>query len=210
MPSLEELLSDDQELLEKVKAKVGDQKLHVTSDGSWIPKEKFNDLNTEKKDLQTQLTQRDKQLKELESSAGDAEKFKAEVERMQKENKDAQDQFNADMQALKLSTALKTHLIGKVHNPDVAAKLLDQSKLSLAEDGTLKGLDEQITALEKSDAYLFVPKTPEGQQNFKPYGAAPGSSNTEPPAPGSAQGYGKAAAKSKVTGSQGSENPYFN
>lgn len=211
MPSLEELLSDDQDLLSKVKEKIGDKKLHVTNDGSWIPKEKFNALNDEKKTLSDQLSDRDKQLKDLEKSAGDAEKFKADLERMQQENKEAKDKYEADMKQLKLNTAIRTALTGKVHNPEIATKLLDLSKVEIDDEGAIKGgLEEQLSNLEKSDSYLFVPKDPGSP--YKPRGAAPGSSNVSTPEPGGSMGFGKKAAQAKaqaVNPESKTPSPYF-
>ena len=40
-------------------------------------------------------------------------------------------------------------------NARLAAKAIDYGKLDLAEDGTVTGLEEQLTALTKSDPYLF-------------------------------------------------------
>ncbi len=210
MPSLEELLTDKPELLTQVNAVIGDKKLHVTNDGSWIPKDKFNELNEEKKQLSAQLTERDGQLETLKKNSGDAEKLKADLQRMQEENKAAKDKYEAEMIEVKRSSAVKTALLGKVHNPDLAIRLLDMSKVELDENGAIKaGFEDQVKALETSDAYLFVPKAP-GAAPFVPIGAAPGSSNVPPVPAGGAQGYGKQAAQAKKAQTTGAvESPYF-
>lgn len=40
-------------------------------------------------------------------------------------------------------------------NARLAAKAIDYSKLDFGEDGAVTGLEEQISALSKSDPYLF-------------------------------------------------------
>src|SRR5690625_103970 len=52
--SLKELLGE--ELYSQVIEKAGDNKLAIVSDGNWFPKDKFNELNTEKKNLEQQLS----------------------------------------------------------------------------------------------------------------------------------------------------------
>lgn len=207
MPTLEELLSEKPELLSQVKEVIGDKKLHVTNDGNWIPKEKFNDLNEEKKQLSAQLTERDQQLETLKKSSGNAEKLQEDLNRMQEENKAAKAKYESDMKELKTSSAIRAALAGKVHNPDVTMKLLDASKIELDDNGVIKGgFDDQIKTLKESEPYLFVAEpTP---SPFTPRGATPGSSNREPNPTGS-QGYGKQAAQSKQTAQAPVENPYF-
>jgi hypothetical protein len=57
--------------------------------------------------------------------------------------------------------------------------LKDIDKAELQEDGTIKGLDTQIKALQKSDAYRF--KQGDGG-TFKPKGVKPGESGDGKPA----------------------------
>jgi len=55
--------------------------------------------------------------------------------------------------------------------------LLDISKVKLGEDGKLTGWDDQLTALQKSDSYLFAEK--QAKPNFK--GFQPGASSDRKP-----------------------------
>lgn len=52
MEEIEKLLGT--ELFTQVKEKIGDKTL-IINDGKYIPKQKFDDLNNDKKDLQKQL-----------------------------------------------------------------------------------------------------------------------------------------------------------
>lgn len=62
--SLKELLGDD--LYAQVIEKAGDQKIDIVSNGQWFPKERFDAVNNEKKELKSQLDERDQQLNQRE------------------------------------------------------------------------------------------------------------------------------------------------
>lgn len=64
------------------------------------------------------------------------------------------------------------------NNKAVQALLELGDDVELADDGTIKGLDEKIKALKKSDAYLFDDAKP--STTFK--GANPASTNPNNPA----------------------------
>lgn len=126
---------------------------------SFIPKTRFDEVNTAKKTAEDTLKERDKQLEELKNSSGDAEKLKAQITQLQEENKTAKDKYEADAKELRLSTALKLSLAGKVHDPDIVTSLLDKAKIELDDAGAVKsGLDDQLKALQTSKAFLFVPE----------------------------------------------------
>lgn len=67
------------------------------------------------------------------------------------------DAADAKIKAFEKSSAVRA--VAAKHNPrnlDLLMKLLDDSKIVRAEDGTVTGVDEQITALKESSGYLFT------------------------------------------------------
>ena len=58
-----------------------------------------------------------------------------------------------------------------VKNPKILTSLLNKEAITLNEDGTVSGLQEQIEALKQSDSYLFTSDTPKG--------VVPGETNTQ-------------------------------
>jgi len=64
--NLKELLGED--LYKQVEGKVGDKKIAVVSDGNWIPKEKFNEVNLEKNELKNQVSNSEQKIADLEAS----------------------------------------------------------------------------------------------------------------------------------------------
>ena len=123
----------------------------------YIPKSRFDEVNNEKKKLELDVRDRDSQLETLKNSTGDVEEMKKQIEDLQKANKDAADAHKAEIKQLKIDAAIDSALTGAKakNNTAVKALLKDLDKAELADDGTIKGLAEQITALQKSDAYLF-------------------------------------------------------
>lgn len=207
---LKELLGDD--LYNQVIEKTGDKhKVAIVSDGNWMPKEKFNEANTARKQAEDTLKERDQQLEQLRKSAGDNETLQADIKKLQDENKAAQEKYAADLKELQLNTALKLSLSGQVHDPDIVAGLLDKTKIELNEDGSVKaGLEDQVKALSESKAFLFV-QTTDGKPVFrgaKPAeGTPPGQGGDDKP------NYGKQAAANKVSNTESLEaarNSYFN
>ena len=138
--------------------------------GEFIPKARFDEVNEENKALKATVGERDKQLEELKKTSGDNEELKKSIEKLQSDNKALSKKHEAEMRALKLDNAVKTSLTaaGAKNIKAVTALLALDDKTELSEDGTVKGLAEQIQALVKSDPYLF--------NDTKLKGVAPGES----------------------------------
>lgn len=125
-----------------------------------VPKETYNALAETKKALDKDIADRDKQLEDLKKI--DAEGLKAEIEKLQGENKAAKEKYEADMKDMALTNAIKLAIAGKVHDEDLVAGLFDKSKLILGDDGKITGLDEQLAAISESKKFLFKEEEPAG------------------------------------------------
>lgn len=162
---LKELLGE--ELYKKVIEKAGDNKIAIVSDGNWFPKEKFDAKNQEVKDLQKQIEDRDNQLEELKKvDAGALEKTISELQETNKTQKSEHEEKIAKQQK-EFAIELALRDAGALNTKAVKA-LLDTESIKLDGD-TLLGLDDQIKALQKSDAYLFKQQqNPNSPQIFVP------------------------------------------
>lgn len=127
----------------------------------FVAKQQYNEVAEAKKKLETDVAERDNQLEELKKAAGASEELRAQIQRLQEENQQAKAKYEADLKELKLSTAIKSAIAGKVHDEDLVAGLIDREKLVLDGDKVV-GLDDQIKALQESKAFLF--KTDDQQQ----------------------------------------------
>ncbi|MDR6883784.1 phage scaffolding protein [Bacillus sp. 3255] len=137
----------------------------------WVPEHRFKEVNDAKKASEDALKDRDKQLEDLKKSAGDSTALQDQIAQLQSDNKAASNKYEADLKELRITSAIKMAITGKVHDPDMVIGLLDKSKVEIDDAGNLKsGLEEQVKALQTSKAFLFVPEK-SGQQLFK--GMAP-------------------------------------
>jgi hypothetical protein len=120
----------------------------------FVARKDFNDANDSKKTLETTLTNLAKSL----SVEPDA--LTGKVTELLTTAATASETHAAELAKVKLNAAIETRLIkeGAVNMKAVRA-LLDNDKISLDGD-TVKGLDEQITAIRTSDKWAFASLTP--------------------------------------------------
>lgn len=140
--------------------------------------EKLKTAEGEIETLKNQVKDRDGQLETLKNSTGDVETLKQQIQTLQNENKSKDDAHAAEIKQLKIDAAIESALTGAKakNNTAVKALLKDLDKAELDEDGTIKGLAEQIEALQKSDSYLFDAKE---TKKTKVKGAEPGESGND-------------------------------
>jgi hypothetical protein len=119
-------------------------------------KQKLVDATTSLDDVKAQLSQRDKDLKDLKKQAEGSEGLQTKFTELEKKyNQDKLD-YETKIKDTQLSSALKIALAGKVHDADLVATLIDKNTIELGTDGNVtKGLDEQIKTLQESKSFLF-------------------------------------------------------
>jgi len=143
----------------------------------FIPKARFDEVNNEKKTLEKTVSERDAQLETLKNETGDVEALKTKITELQTENKTKDETHAEEVKQLKIDAAISAALTAaKAKNEKAAKALLEPEKLELADDGTIKGLDEQVKKLTESDDSKFLF---EGEKKTKLKGAKPGESGIE-------------------------------
>lgn len=145
---------------------------------AFIPKARFDEVNNEKKKLEADLGERDSKLEQLKTSAGDLETLKKQVSDFQKEIKAKDEAHAAEIKKLKVDAAVDAALSGAKAKNSVAVRALlkDIDKADFNDDGTVKGLVDQIKNIKKSDPYLFDNDAPTAP---KLKGAVPGESGVD-------------------------------
>lgn len=136
----------------KLDAVIGD--INKALPEHFVPKARYNEVAEAKKKLEADIAERDKQIADLGKAAGASEELKKQIEQLQAANKEAQQKYEADLKNLKLSSAIKAAIAGKVHDEDLVAGLFDREKLVLDGDKVV-GLDEQLKTLQESKSFLF-------------------------------------------------------
>ena len=131
------------------------------------------------------LKERDKQLETLVTSTGDVDALKEQIATLQAANKTAAETHATEIKRLKIDTAVELALsAAKAKNTKAVKALLDLEKAELAEDGTVKGLTEQIKALSEAADSSFLFEQGNKVKDFK--GFTPGESGDKPPTGGKA------------------------
>lgn len=121
---------------------------------TYIPKSRFDEVNNSKKQLEEDVKTRDEQIESLKQVDGDA--LKAEIEKLQGENKTAKENYDKQLNEIKLNNAIETALLSaKAKNTKAVNALIDKSKLKLDGD-TVLGLKEQLETLTSSDDTKFL------------------------------------------------------
>lgn len=145
----------------------------------FIPKARFDEVNTEKKNLEAAKATLEGQLESLKNSTGDVEAMKKQIETLQAENKAKDEAHAAEIKQLKVDSAVSAALAAaKAKNEKAVRALLDidYEKVELLEDGTIKDLADQIKKLTEAEDSKFLFET-EKKPSFK--GAKPGESGND-------------------------------
>ena len=142
----------------------------------YVAKSKFDEAAEENKTLKKAVSDRDKQLEELKKASGDNETLQKQIKELQDVNKAEAKKHNDELKELRLTNAIKLAVAGKVHDEDMAAALFDRSKLVLADDGKVAGLEDQLKAIKESKGFLFKTE-PQGQGYAPAGGSGAGTAN---------------------------------
>ena len=168
-------------MTEELAAKIAEQSAEELK--GYIPKTRFDEVNEAKKNAEALVKERDKQLEDVKKSTGDNEELKKQIETLQDANKTAKAEYEANIKKMQIDNAVLSALkdAGAKNTTALMALLKDMDKAELAEDGTVKGLAEQIQELQKSESYLFNIKN---ESQGTPSGATPASGSSTPPTGG--------------------------
>lgn len=145
-------------------------------DGVFIPKARFDEVNEENKGLKSQIADRDTQLEQLKKSSGDNADLKAQIEKLQGENKTQKEGYEAQIAQIRLDNAVDSALTaaGAKNNKAVKA-MLDMTGVKLDKEGNLTGLKEQLDGVKKSDSYMFNAAGSAGFKGAKPAAGSDGN-----------------------------------
>lgn len=116
------------------------------------------------------LQEKEAQCSGLNASVEAARGLQAELDRLKA-------QYDKDTRELQLGREVDRALMeAKARNLELARKALDLSKVTVAQDGSVSGLSQQLDALKKSDGYLFAEEPPPGGRPLRtggPHGGGP-------------------------------------
>lgn len=148
-----------EKVVEEFKGKGKDGKDYevLPSDGTYIPKTKFDEVNTQKSNLERERNDLKQQLDSLKNSDEDVTQLKEKVTELSNTITENDKKHKEELQEQKLSNALKLAIIKDVQDVDIVSSLIDKTKLTMDENGEkiTMGLNEQIEGLKKQKPFLF-------------------------------------------------------
>lgn len=163
-----------------------DKKISAEIGKGFVARADFNEVSTAKKKLEDDVKARDKQLEDLSKAQGSTDDLKAEIAKLQKQNKDDKAKYEAEVAQIRMDNAVEAALTkaGARNNKAVRALLAEfLADAKLADDGTVKGLQAEIDTLAKDEGTAFLFDTKATQQTIT--GMQPGTpGGTQPPAGG--------------------------
>ena len=130
-----------------------------------IPKSRLDEVIAERDTAKKDHAEVLKQLGVLQKETGDVQSLKDKIKELEDNAKESEKTHAAEIQTMKINNAVDSALIGeKALNVKAVKALLNLEGAELAEDGSVKGLAEQIKALKTADdsKFLFGSSTMKG------------------------------------------------
>ena len=122
-----------------------------------IPKARLDEVIKERDNARKEHADVLKELGALQKETGVAAELRIKIKSLEDAAKDAQKEHDAEIHALKVDNAVNAALLGeKALNVKAVKALLNLDKAELDEDGTVKGLADQIKTLKAADDSKFL------------------------------------------------------
>ena len=166
-----------------------DSKIAAEIGKGFVARADFNEVSAAKKKLEGDVKTRDEQLKTLSESQGSTEDLKKQITELQEQNKKDKEAHEAELLRIRTDNAVEAALTkaGAKNNTAVKALLAEfLADAKLAEDGTVKGLEAEISTLAKNESTAFLfntagqTQTIAGMEPGKPGGNPPPAAGKEP------------------------------
>lgn len=122
-----------------------------------IPKARLNEVIAERDNARKEHANVLKELGALQKETGDVADLRDKIKSLEDAAKERQKQHDTEIHALKVDNAVNSALLGeKALNVKAVKALLNLDKAELDEDGTVKGLADQIKTLKTADDSKFL------------------------------------------------------
>lgn len=167
-----------EELLKKVDVSdaLADKILEAFAD--YVPKSRFNEVNEAKKNAEALVKERDAQIEALKEANKGNEDLKKQIADLQESNQKAVAAKDAEIKQIRIDNAVQSALSASgAKNNKAVLPFLDLKDAELNDDGTVKGLSDQIEKLKTADDSSFLFKVADKGTAKKASGVTPKSSN---------------------------------
>lgn len=145
-----------EELATQIESVLAEKKVNLIVDNkeapNYIPKTRFDEVITSKNELKSQVGALSNELESLKKTAKGNEELTNAIQELQNKNSEWEQKYKQNTIENNVKMLALQH---KAVDPSDLAKFLDYESLSLEDNGNVKGLIEQISALKESKPYLF-------------------------------------------------------
>lgn len=150
----------------------------------YVPKSRFDEVNTAKKNAEQLVSQHESQIKELEKATKGNEDLQSQIAKMKQDNETLKTDYENQIKKMAVNHAVESALMAEhARNIKTVLPLLDLEGAEVGEDGQIKGLSDKIKALKESEdtSFLFdTPKPPAGLNSPTPKEGAPDAPAVKP------------------------------
>lgn len=161
---LKELLGE--ELFQQVNEKLDEETELMVNDGSYIPRDKFNEerekvkeLNSELDTAKTQLEQTNEKLEDLKEVAESKDEVESKLSEIKSEYEEYKENEKKRINRMKLTNRLEKKLIEKENahpkTVDLIVGEFDLDKMELTDEGEIVGYSEQVGKVKDKREPLF-------------------------------------------------------
>lgn len=171
----------DPEVVKALEAVSKDSDILIGVAANYITKSRFDEVNTQLSEQKQANETLDKDLKSALKGAKSQEELTAKINELTEANEKTKTEYETRIAEREKSYQVDSALIGaKAKNTRAVKGLLNLESVTIKE-GKVVGLEEQLSALKKSDPYLFEEEKPSGpkvDQFGQPIGGQPGGGKT--------------------------------
>lgn len=157
MAKLKDIVGEElfKQLPEDKQKEYKDKDYEDVSNGAFIPKVRFDQVNEQAKEYKKQVGERDTQISKLKDEYKDVDGLKEKVEKLELDNKTQKEGYEKQLNDISFNNALEKALgVFNVKDKVSVMAHIDKSKLHL--DGeSITGLKGQIEPLKTSHDFLF-------------------------------------------------------
>lgn len=139
-------------------------KLADLSTGEYVGKGKYTALETEIANLKEQIKTNEATIDTLKKANKDNETLQQTIKGHEETIKNLKTNYESKIKELMINQAIQSKLTDAKY-PDLIVGKFDHKKISLADDGTVLGIDEQLTAIKEQYKDLFTPVVKGSQPN---------------------------------------------
>lgn len=136
---------------------------------------RYNKLKVERDDLKGKLDTADKTIEDLKVANKDNETLQTTIKTHEGTIATMKKDYETKIRDISIKSAIQSKLIDTKY-PELLETKFDKTKLLVSEDGTVLGIDEQLTAIKETYKDLFVPVV-KGKEPNNTGGTPPGIKN---------------------------------